>query len=499
VVSLNRQLSPLEEASQRFEAASRGRVAHVGVDWPQFAAIRERMARLRKAAAELLLDGPAERELRELGGIVARLGRAPIHPSHAGSGIASLLGKTRPKLPASLADPHREILVLIEAIADSRHPAADLEATLAKPLPRVDVSGRNLILVGGSDLGAAQECLAVPDRGAWEVVDLVGLLRGSMGDVVFVFGPPSQHEWGWDINRCRQMVSWIFSAPAGMLTVNVSWTSSLDLGKFSIWPEAPIRDADRHGTAVFNVDESSDDHIPPLPPLPIDPDGVDSDVARLVGGGEVAFHRDFGPRPQIVDVDEISVDVRRVSSAALETGSLLVLRADESENDEIRKIARGKLGAAPYDGGLDASARFKSAIIAVGASDGAESVLRRAGVDNPEYYLNAVRTPRYLGPQDAATMQRICEAFGIAFVESDFEAIQQVRVAHRQAGAVISGRVAKALEGDTAWIALAREGAQVWVEVEGAGSVVLATVAKVDRMKRLVSHLGVPRKLPEQE
>jgi hypothetical protein len=400
-------------------------------------------------------------------------------------------------LPTPLADPHREILELIEAIADSRHPAADLEATLAKHLPRVNVSGRNLILVGGSDLGAAQECLAVPDRGAWEVVDLVGLLRGSMGDVVFVFGPPSQHEWGWDINRCRQMVSWIFSAPAGMLTVNVSWTGSLDLGQYSIWPEAPIRDADRHGTVVFDVGEGPDDHIPPLPPLP-DPDGVDSDVARLVGGGEVAFHRDFGPRPQIVDVDEISVDVRRVLSAALETGSLLVLRADESENDEIRKIARRKLGAAPYDGGVDASARFKSAIIAVGASDGAESVLRRAGVDNPEYYLNAVRTPRYLGPQDAATMQRICEAFGIAFLESDFEAIQQVRVAHRQAGLAISGRVAKALEGDTAWIALAREGRQVWVEVEGAGRVVLATVAKVDRVKRLVSHLGVPRNLPEQ-
>jgi hypothetical protein len=497
-------MGKLDNASQRFNAAINGRVLYLGLDWPALERYISALHQYYNETAKVALPAAADVEVAELFTIQRKLLTLPIDPNHPSVGATAFLASTPVSLSSSSLTVNRDAVIdALRSLVDEPHVAKELLALVTEKFRSVIVEGKSvacLVPRGYKDL--AHDVLKMEEAKSNEFLTLSELRRSEMKDLVFVFGSPEHHLWHRDPVENRQAkVSWLYSAPAADTTITVSWTGhpKFDLAHYSVWSEWPLTATEIVGSVAFKATATVAVSPVPRDALVADIDGVDATLVDLVGGGSIAFHPEFGPKPQVLEVEELEFDIRSVHVRSLEPRHVIIFRTDDSEISFIRKTARASMGKKRYDNALAVSNAFKTNVISASQTADVTSALNNNGIVNAEYYLNVVTDERYIGPKDFQTAQKIAVALGFNILEDDFQILNDLRSHHRTAGLKANEIVRASLAESHEWEDAIGSGVQAHIDLGEAGTVVIAVVEAIGQIKRKVSRLGVAENLPHSE
>lgn len=489
----------LHDAIKRFDAAIRGEIIYLGLEWPSFSNLLGAWAEYRNLIESIHRPTDVDAEFRKLQRIIFLLATEPIQPRHSSLGVLDYLDSQKPDLPSSVAAVRDALVAALRVVHGEDHVASNLEEILSLKLNRLQLSDKNLTILKDPDFDESL-CRQLVIAGAKRVsfLTLSQLKWAPMADVVIIFGAPERWLYSKIDFRQRQlMISWLYSAPAALTTVVISWDGNpqFDLSNFALWPESPITPPAMIGPVAFKREWILPSPPPPPPPPP-DPDGVDAVLVQLSGGGDIGFHRQLGPKPQIIQTDELDISLSRIQINKLQVGNIVIFRTDDSQITYIQESAQRKMGAKNYIKARGISESFKSAVLKRKKEIDAVAALRNAGFTNPEYYVNVVDENRYIGPKDFKTAHSIAVALGFSFSEDEFDAIHQLRIHHRQAGAEANEVISEVLSDQSIWEDQLNSGRQVRVRIERIGTVGIAFVESKSQTKRLVSKLGIAQHLP---
>lgn len=488
----------LRDAMARFDAATQGRIVHIGLEWPAFQIAQGSRMALQQQSDAVILPEVARAYLFKTFVLMTQIGNYPVSPSELDIEFRDAIEQGVDDLPPGMQVGARGFLAAFLSLGPT-HPAADLGLLLGSRLPKVELSGKRVGLLVAPDVReAVQRSVRVPDGVDLQFLTSTELKRSAMLDVVFVFGSPERRLWsGTPLSERRRIVSWLYSSPAAPLTIHVSWADSFDLSDYGIWAEQPLLASESVGPSRFRV--VLEDHPDESTQLALlgDVDGIPASNVGLVGGGSVAFANEIGPWPQVIDEEELELQVKKTRVGKVEVNDVLVLRPESSEIELIRAEARKSMGARAYDQALDRSRRFKELVKAQARLSDAEERLRNVGIVNPSYYLHVVEIDRYIGPESQSKMRSIAVALGISFDPEDFSAIHQLQIQHRRAGMVFSKRISEWLLANHEWREHVQLGLQVHIHVPDAGPVRLAIVGSKTADKVRISRLGLAIGLPE--
>lgn len=497
-------MAKLENAVRRFDAASTGRLLYLGLEWPTFGEFIKALNAYYEETAKVALPSSANTELAALFSIQRKLLSLPSAPEHPAVGAKSFLQSPRIQLSAEVLSSHRDaVIVALHKLLEEQHIAKDFAQLVTTRFKNVDVQDKSVaILVPRGFKGLASEVVQLNDARSVEFFSLTELRRSSIHDLIIMFGPPEQHLWHRDpIQNRRETVSWVYSAPAGKVTVTVGWTghTGYELSHYSVWAEKPLSSSEIVGTVAFKA-------IPIISATPThrdaliaDIDGVDATLVDLVGGGSIAFHPEFGPKPQMLEIEELEFEIRQTSVRVLEPRHVLIFRTDDSEISFIRDTAKSSMGKTKYEKALAVSTTFKQNVRHAALRPTSSADLQRNGIVNTDYYLNVVTDDRYIGPKDFVTAEKIASALGFQITESEFKLLTEMRSHHRTAGARANELVRKALVESLDWEDAISGGLQAHIDLQDVGTVVIAVIESIGTIRRKVSHLGIAEKLPTSE
>lgn len=491
----------LHDAIKRFDAAANGEIIYLGLEWPSFGNVLGAWDEYRNAIENIHRMVDVDTEFRTLQRIVRCLAMQPVNPKTSSLGLSEYLTSQRPVLPTNLASVRDALVEALKVLLEENHVANNLAEVLSSKLNQVQVAGKTVAILKNPDFDESL-CAQIKLPGANSVTfnSLSKLKRAPMVDVAIVFGAPERWLYSKIEYKVRQsMISWLYSAPVAFTTVVVSWEGNptFSLSNYAIWPESRLSPPATIGSVAFRR-EWTLPLPPPPPPPPPDPDGVEVVVVHLSGGGEIGFHRQLGPKPQIIRTDELEVSFSRTEINKLQIGNVLVFRTDDSQITFIQESARTKMGVKMYDKARDISENFKQSVLSKKKQIDAVAALRNCGFSHPEYYINVVEEDRYIGPKDFKTAHGISIALGFSFSEAEFEAIDKLRIHHRQAGAEANEVIRGVLSDQSLWEDQINSGRQVRLKVERIGTVGIASVDSLSKTKRLVSKLGLAQSLPSE-
>lgn len=494
----------LENAIRRFDAASNGRLLYLGIEWPLFGEYVNALHRYYEETTKVALPPAANAEVSMLFSIQRKLLALPMSPDHPAVGAHSVLQSSRVHLASDILTSHRDsVIEALQRLVENQHVAKDLVGLMTTKLRNVDVNGKSVaVLVPRGFKDLASEVVQIDGASSINFFSLTELRRAPIHDLVVLFGPPEQHLWHRDsLQDRRKSVSWVYSAPAAFDTVTLGWTghTGYDLSSYSVWTEKPLSPSEVVGSVAFKATASVSATPVPRDAVIADLDGVDATLVDLVGGGSIAFHPEFGPKPQILEVEELEFEIRQTSAKALEPRHVLIFRTDDSEISFIRKTAKSSMGKTKYEKALVVSTTFKQNVRTAALLPTSVADLGRQGIANPDYYLNVVTDGRYIGPKDLETAQRIANALGFQISEGDFRLLTEMRSHHRTAGAKANELVRKALAESHEWEDAVSAGLQAHIDLRAVGTVVIAVVESIGTIKRKVSRLGIAEKLPSSE
>lgn len=497
-------MEKLKNAIRRFDAASSGRLLYLGLEWPAMEKFVSALRRYYDQTVQVALPTSADLEVSRFFNIQRKLMSIPVPPSHESTGLVSFLESPLVELASdSLAEARQQVVKCLHDLVQETHVAQDLNRLVTEKLRGVNFEGKTIaVLVPRGLRDLANEVIQIDDAKSVDFMSLSELRRSPMKDVVIVFGSPEDQLWQKEpIENRRASVSWIYSAPAGETTITISWSghSSFDLSHYSVWKEAPLSTSEAVGTVAFKVAAVTGHVSAPRDVLVADPDGVDAILVDLVGGGSIAFHPEFGPKPQVLEIEELEFEVRHVKVRGLEPRHVLIFRTDNSEISFIRQAAQKSMGKTKYETAAKASESFKADVRQASSSSSAPASLRSNGIENAEYYLSVVSDARYIGPKDFETATKIANALGFKISKDDFSLLTEMRSHHRIAGAKANEMVRAALTDSHEWEDAISSGLQAHIDLGKVGTVVIAVVESLGTIKRKVSRLGIAERLPESE
>ena len=492
----------LNDAIKRFDAAIHGDVVYLGLEWPSFSNLLGAWTEYRKLIENIHRSTAVDAEFRTLQRIIRLLATQPIQPRLSSLGVLDYLNSQKPELPTNLAAVRDALVETLRIVHGEDHVASNLEDILSSKLSRLKIDDKTVAILRDSDFDESlYQTLTLTRARLVSFFTLSKLKRAPMADIAVIFGAPERWlYWKIEFQHRRLLTSWLYSAPAAFTTVIISWDGNpqFDLSNYAIWSESPISLPAIIGPVAFQREWTLPPPPPPPPPPP-DPDGVEAVLVQLSGGGDIGFHQQLGPKPQIIQTDELEVLLSRTKISKLQVGNIVVFRTDDSEIKYIRESAREKMKAKKYDEARQISENFKGAVLGKKKEIDAVDKLRNAGFANPEYYVNVVDEDRYIGPKDFKTASNIAGALGFSFSEDEFNAIHQMRIHHRQAGAEANEVIRVVLSDQSIWEDQINSGRQVRVKIERIGSVGIASVDSLSKTKRLVSKLGIALNLPADD
>lgn len=497
-------MGKLENAIHRFDAASSGRLLYLGLEWSTMGKFVAALRRYYEQAVMVALPASVDRELSEMFNIQRRLMALPVSPANESVGLISFLEQPLAAIASdSLTAARQQVIECLQQLRDEAHVAQDLNLLVTEKLRGVDFEGKTVaVLVPRGLRDLAHEVIHLENAKSVDIVSLSELRRLPMRDMVIVFGSPEDQLWQKEpIENRRASVSWIYSAPAGKNTITISWTghSSFDLSHYSVWKESPLAASEVVGSVAFTVAPAAGHVSAPREVLTADPDGVDATLVDLVGGGSIAFHPEFGPKPQVLEIEELEFEVRYVKVRSLEPRQVLIFRTDDSEISFIRQTAQKSMGKTKYENAKKVSESFKANVQKASLSSSAPASLRSNGIENAEYYLNVASDARYIGPKDFETATKIAAALGFAITNDEFSLLTEMRSHHRTAGAKANELVRAALADSHEWEDAISGGLQAHIDLGDVGTVVIAVVESLGTIKRKVSRLGIAERLPKSE
>jgi len=491
----------LHDAIKRFDAAANGEIVYLGLEWPNFGNLLGTWDEYRNAVENIHRTVDVDTEFRVLQRIVRFLTTQPINPKTSSLGISEYLTSERPVLPANLSSVRDALVAALQVLFDENHVANNLEDILSSKLSRLQFAGKTVAILKDPDFDESlYKQIKLPGARSVTFYSLSKLKRAPMVDVAIVFGLPERWLYSKIEYKVRQsMISWLYSAPVALTTVVVSWEGNppFSLSNYAIWQESQLTPPATIGSVAFRREWTLPLSPPPPPPLP-DVDGVEAVVVHLSGGGEIGFHRQLGPKPQIIQTDELEVSLSRTEINKLQIGNVVVFRTDDSQIAFIQESARSKMGTKVYNEAREISENFKSSVLRKKKEIDALAALRNVGLSHPEYYMNVVEEGRYIGPEDFKTARSISIALGFSFSEVEFEAIHKLRIYHRQAGVEANKVIREVLSDQSLWEDQINSGRQVRIKVKRIGTVGIASVETISKTKRLVSKLGLAQSLPPE-
>ncbi len=441
-------------------------------------------------------------EFRTLQRIIRLLATQPIQPRLSSLGVLDYINSQKPELPSNLAVVRDAVVEALRIVHGEDHVASNLEDILSSKLNRLEIDDKTVAILMDSDFDESlYRTLTLTSARLVSFFTLSKLKRAPMANVAVIFGAPERWlYWKIEFQHRRLMTSWLYSAPAAFTTVIISWDGNpqFDLSNYALWSESPLSPPAMIGPVAFQREWTLPPPPPPPPPPP-DPDGVEAVLVQLSGGGDIGFHQQLGPKPLIIQTDELEVLLSRTKISKLQVGNIVVFRTDDSEIKYIRESAREKMKAKEYDEAREISENFKRAIQSKRKEFDAVAKLRNAGFPTPDYYINVVDEDRYIGPKDFPTARSIAVALGFSFSKDEFDAIHQMRIHHRQAGAKANEVIRGVLSDQSIWEDQINSGRQVRIKIEKIGTVGIAAVDSISKTKRLVSKLGIALHLPADE
>ena len=492
----------LDDAIKRFDAAIRGEIVYLGLEWPSFSKLLGAWTEYQNLIEHVHRSTNVDAEFKTVQRIIRLLATQPIQPRLSSLGVLDYLNSQKPELPSNLAVVRDALVEALRIVHGEDHIASNLENILSSKINRLQIADKNVAILKDSEFDESlYRTLTLTKARLVSFFTLSKLKRVPMADVAIIFGAPERWlYWKIDFHHRRLMTSWLYSAPAAFTTVIISWDGNprFDLSNYALWSESPLSSPAMIGPVAFQREWTFPPPSPPPSPPP-DPDGIDAVLVHLSGGGDIGFHQQLGPKPQIIQTDELEVLLSRTKISKLQVGNVVVFRTDDSEIKYIRESARKKMNAKDYDEARGISENFKRAVQSMRREFDAVAKLRNAGFLNPEYYVNVVDEDLYIGPKDFETARSIAVALGFPFSKAEFDKIHQLRIHHRRAGTEANEVIRKVLSDQSIWEDQINSGRQVRVKIERIGSVGIASVDSLSKSKRLVSKLGIALHLPADD
>lgn len=461
------------------------------------------------------------------------LRKTPIRPSDDILGIRGIVEQ----ITASPHEPVELWAALVEALnilLVSEHPVSDLRSLMEKhDLSKLLQVDRLAIVTSTKHRQQLKQCLNVRDT-SYDLVGLREFKTDRFWDAAILLGtqqrPYHRFETKEDVAR---EISWIYFAPAAERLLVITWSvgQKFELGDYVVRPEVkpPAILSRNSGSVTYwgapevrvvrKVRESvaADTECQVLtiegPPPPSDGrkgeyqwdiTKAEPGNSETVGEWVVAFTKSLPPRARVVVPDDYGLSFQTYTDPKdVPLGSILMLREDISasgqskdsydpQRDVVRKVAES-LSKTNYASWREVSDRFKRALAQAANNPASAQRLREAGIELPDYYLRIHTSRYYIGPKSIDRYRRLCIALSIPFLESDYDAIAEVRSLHMQAGNFILTLVRKRLESDREWENDCREKNFAVIEDPKFGRVFLSMVLANEVGKCRVSDLGQRR------
>jgi hypothetical protein len=479
----------LDVACRRYEAAEHGRIIEIRLEWPE---LDEFFGRLREYWSEARVDpegGIARGELSalyELGRLLARNAVDPGHPDAAGPQM-SCAGDDDARFASLRAACARAL----EALRASRHPASSLSTALADAGVRLPGNDARVAIVARQrHHDAIRSTIDLPGR-AYRIVTQTQLKTSGMWDLAVYLGPQESAYLHVPIERRRQEVAWMYSAPAAPVTVQVDWAfGAFAAADFSIWPEAPLTVAAAHGARRNRVEppEVATLTIPPVPPPTLG--GVNATVFDLPDEYRVAFAEQIPPKLWLVEADDFEVEVSAQPPSRVDLGSIILLRLDRTARDYVRREARSAMGADAYDAAAALRDEFKARVVEAARHPDAEALVIAQGLNNPTYYFRVCEHPDYICAGTLAAYEKLCRGLGIPRDAETYRTIVELRRYHRQAGHGAKTVIETDLRTDRSWEEAIRETGVSRRTVPDMGELLIGPVLAKTETLRPVAVLG---------
>lgn len=396
----------------------------------------------------------------------------PVPPGHPTTGIKRLLDLIREAdLELNLPKLKRLQEALVQ-VTGSGHPAADAVSSaisghlLEEPIefysqPHV------LVLRGDGLLGVQEWCseLGLP-------VDVVTMSQARQSapwpGLGFVFGPPERYTssaWVQGPEAASQ-AGWLLTAPPAPNVRVISWTGHRPLAKdgYQPWLGAPSPDVESGEPDLLVEDDFLPESLDTFTPVAAPHFSFDEDVTATAYGlqfqanGDTVlafFNPDVGPKPTTVTFSDDEVLVSQVPLRSIRLGNCLSLRTSSAGKDALDTATREwfkehRAGSTP-DAAIGHQQELKKAIrefLSTHSRAELAAALESEGV--PRDYSRSLASralhPDFIAPQKESIYDRVCRAVNLDKPKEAFRHLKNLRTGRRQAGLMLSTRIAERLE-----------------------------------------------------
>ena len=454
------------------DTSSRAKVSTRRIRWESMARVLQLLRRSFKETPESPLS---EREVE-----VARYAwtwasvcmDGPVPPGHPSTGITRLLGLIS-EADAELDLPKlKRLQEALVQVTGGAHPAADaITGAIASHVledPVEFYSQPHVLVLRGDGLPGVQEwcsSLELP-------VDVVTMSQARQSapwpGLGFVFGPPERYTSSAWVQgpEAAATAGWLLTAPPAPSVRVISWTGHRPLAKdgYQPWLGAPNPDVESGEPDLLVEDDFLPESLDTFTPVAAPRFATDEDETATGYGlqfqadGETVlayFNPDVGPKPTTVTFSDDEVLVTQVPLRSIRLGNCLILRTSSAGKDALDTATREwfkeqRAGSTP-DAAIGHQQQFKKAIreyLATHSRGELVAALESEGV--PRDYARSLATralhPEFIAPQKETIYDRVCRAINLDKPKEAFRHLKNLRTGRRQAGLLLSTRIAERLE-----------------------------------------------------
>jgi hypothetical protein len=456
------------------DTSSRAKVATRRIRWDSMAQVLQILRRSFKETPDFPLS-ERELEISKFAWIWASVCMdGPVAPDHPSTGVTRLLtliseGDTELNLP-KLKRLHQSVVQVISG----NHPAAEVIASTISNkmsddgIANAGITHPHVLVLRGDGLAGVQEWCTLMNL----PVDVVTMSQARQSrpwpGLAFIFGPPERYTSSAWVQgpEAAATAGWLLTAPPAPSVQVISWTGHRPLIKdgYQPWLGAPNPDVEGSEPDILVEDDFLPEFMDAFTPVAapgFETDGDDSETAYglqfQVNGDTVLayFSSDVGPKPTIVTFSEDEVLVTHVPLRSIRLGNCLILRTSSAGKDALDTATREwfkehRDGSTP-DSAIGHQQQFKKAIrqyLTTHTRGDLVAALENEGV--PRDYARSLASrallPEFIAPQKESIYDKVCLAINLDKPKEAFRHLKYLRTGRRQAGLILSARIAERLE-----------------------------------------------------
>ena len=456
----------------------------------------------------------------------------PVSPSHASTGISHLQQEIATADTVLQGDRVTRLREAIEEVAAGEHPAAEAIAELITVIDlHALVSDGDepscVLIVRGEGLLGVREWVRSENLSADVVTANEARVRAPWAHAI-LFGPPERYvSSAWlRGSRAAATAGWLLFAPAAPVVTVMQWAGHRDLSvsDYAPWagaPTAPLRhEIDYYTTELSQpiLQDFVPDIIHELQPVAVPSFHSDDGVRVEAHGFQFElngrtllgyFSPHVGPKPLLV-VNDGGVELVPVPVVSVKVGDCLLFKTSVAGLDALEKTTT-EWFVKHRDLRTHAAAVTQQRQIKQTMAERLDNVGRPQVIDDlvasgmerryAQFLPLRVLNTEFIAPQYYATYQQLCQALDTESELSHFKLLTTLRTGRRQAGTMLSGRIASELDAMPELAGQLRESGGLMLDSDSVAGVSLLIVlhvapeqvfVPVARLGNLVSQDGRP-------